>query len=145
MGVDELMWDDYQYPDAHMLVQMGVNGNRNAWRMSELLAESEYQTVLAGFADGEDFLNRRMQVLTGRAFTLTRPQNADTRTLAYTHTRIHTKTHAHIHTYIHTHMYAYTHTHIHTHTSTHVSSFFGQGYLFVSIYLLRSPCSPRPL
>ena len=65
MGVDELVWDDYQYPDAHMLVQMGVNGNRNAWRMSELLAESEYQTALAGFADGEDFLNRRMQVIPG--------------------------------------------------------------------------------
>lgn len=61
MAVDELNWDDYQYPDAHMLVQCGVNGGRNAWRISEVLAESDYQTTLAGFADGEDFLNARMQ------------------------------------------------------------------------------------
>jgi len=61
MAVDNLEWDDYQYPDEHMLVQMGVNGERCRWRVSEVIAESDMQAGLAGFADGEDFINNRLQ------------------------------------------------------------------------------------
>jgi hypothetical protein len=42
--------------------QMGVNGQRTRWRVSECIAESDYQSEVAGFAEGEDFLDARLQV-----------------------------------------------------------------------------------
>jgi hypothetical protein len=42
---------------------MGVNGQRTRWRLGECIAESDYQAEVAGYAEGEDFLDSRLQVV----------------------------------------------------------------------------------
>mmetsp|Transcript_39707 Transcript_39707/g.97598 ORF Transcript_39707/g.97598 Transcript_39707/m.97598 type:complete len:756 (-) Transcript_39707:545-2812(-) len=61
MAQDDIEWDDYGYPDDHILVQMGVNGLRLRWRIAECMAEADVQTELAGYAEGQDAVNARMQ------------------------------------------------------------------------------------